>query len=1001
MTQRLFILLLLTVTARGLSAQYQVSGRVMGTDREGLIGATVRDPATGRGTATDLDGNYELTLPDSTGRLTFSYTGMKPRTLRVAGKGGTINVVLREDAAMLQEVTVTAYRGEQKASETVGSYATIEMTETLTDRPVESLDKLLEGVAAGVQVQINTGEPGRPVQVQLRGQGSIPGNLSTFSASTQPLFVLDGVPLFDVTEQPTGSASGGAVFSDGNSLALNPLTFINPDDIKNITILRDASATALYGSDASNGVILITTKSGQAGPTQVNLSVRTGFATPINEIKYLNTEQYLELARETAFNSGNNPAEAGPSDVDTDWRSLVQQTATNTDIDLNLSGGNDRFRYRLAAGYAVLESVHRNNGLRTGTISLSMTADLHPKLELYTRINGGAQRKDNVSTYAAFSYPPNLDPFLPDGSFNNLGTFLVRPNPLAALAQNENYTDSRNLNSTIRLRYDPTDEINFRGQAGIDVNQNSQFRYDSALNGSGRTRNGRLVLSDRDNTQWVANLQGSYQPKSLGDHHPFFLLGGELQRQDRFNLVAQGTNFPFDDLRRLAFLPDESTNTDESIFERAKVSGYSELSYNYDYRYFLKLNARLDATSLFGGDTQADIFYAVGGNWNFSEEDFMASRPLGITSGRFGVSYGVTGNSRIGVYTAQGLYRIDDRPYGGQFPLNPSAPINNLLGWERKRQLNLNLQLRFLEDQLGVNFEFYRNLTVGGIFNVQVPNASGFNSIVANIATILNYGPELTLTWRPPNRDGRGYNARLTASRNFNRLVAIDTGELPTGFSVTRNGQILSPGFDLNVIYGVPSLGVNPQTGDEEWLLANGERTTVASEARRPENLVPLGRSAPEVFGGLLQSYDFGALRLSALINFSYGSTVRVNSLTFTDGRQISFNNQSVNQLDRWQVPGDETDTPRLRLDAPLVSASSRYLYDLNFIQLATVGATLDLRGLGLTWGTGRTLTASFNVNNVGYLYDDNTPQDRNGVAEYRFNFPEQRAFVFGIKAGW
>lgn len=977
-------------------AQQTITGRVTDPAGEPLVGVNIYVPSTESGTVTDFEGNYEVTVPSPTARLVVSYTGMQTREI-IVGNRNRINIILREEASMLDEVVVTAYRGEQKAKDLVGSYDQVTTEALETDRPIESFDKLLEGRIAGVQVQTVTGEPGLPVQVQIRGQGSLPRVTGNISASTQPLFVLDGVPLFDVTETNTNNS----LFSDVNSQRLNPLTFVNPDDIESITVLKDASATALYGADAANGVILITTKSGsrRAG-SRFNLSFSQGIAETINDIQFLNTAEYVELYRETLFNGGENPAQAGRTDIETDWRDLVQRNSTNADLDLSLSGNRDELRYRLSAGYNGLQSIQRGNGLQQGNFSVKVDVPLGDKLQLGTRLSTAYSHREGLTAFNAFSFPPNLPVRNPDGSFNNDGFFQFRPNPAALLEQNENYSNLLSANGVLTLSYRPSAAWRFRSQTGVDLYDQDQFQYNSALNGSGRSRDGLLRRSNRRNLQWITNGQAQWSPQNTGAHHPSALIGGELQRQETAQLVATGSGFPFDDLRRLDFLPRESKNVGESNFERSKASLYGELGYDYDYRYYVKLNARRDATSLFGGDQQANIFWALGLSWAFAEEPLWRERlPLGIDYGKLRLTYGITGNSRLGIYTAQGLYRYgngDD--YGQQIGLTVSAPINEFLSWERKRQLNLGLDLGFGEGRYGATLEYYYNRTIDALTSFDTPLESGFTSIVANAAEILNRGWEVTLRREANPEADFGWFSSVNFSRNYNELLDIAREEVPEGGNVIQ-GLVI--GRDLGTLYGVPYAGVDPYNGKSLYRLADGSITDDVRRAREPANLVPLGTRTPDFYGGWTNRFSWRSFSLSALINYSYGSLIVVDDLTFQDGRQIAFNNQSRNQLDRWQQPGDLTDTPATNRDNPLVSRSSRYFYRNDYLQLASLTLNYTLPETLVRRWKMRNASVYALVNNLGYLYNDTSPRNRNSVAEYRFTFPEQRAYVLGIKMGW
>lgn len=1005
MLSRICSLLLLLSLPLSLSAQLLVSGQVTDRDGEALIGVAIRVGSSGQGTLTDTDGRFSLRVNDEKTALTLTYTGMQTLTYplsqaKITTKDGqrqtSLQLVLEEASVQIKQVVVTAYRGAQERKDLVGSHEAVQLEELAPDRPEESIDKLLEGRVAGVQVNITTGEPGLPVSVQIRGQGSLPTVGPGIGASTQPLFVLDGVPLFDVLETNTTNS----VFSDGNSQRLNPLAFLNMEDIESITVLKDASATALYGADAANGVVLITTKSAKAGEKQrINLSYTQGFANPIDEIKLLNSQEYVELARETLFNSGRNPAEAGTADVFTNWRALVQRTSINRDADLSISGSSaEGLAYRFSAGYNQLQGAHIGNGLEQLNFSLKVDAPIIKNLQMGIRVNGGSQKREGLSTYNAFFYLPNLPVRLPDGSFNNGGFFINRPNPLAALEQNENFTNSRSFNSQMSLTYQAMPKLNFRFLAGIDYTDSEQFQYDSALNGSGAARNGILRIGQRSNSQWVSNLQGSWSPQFAGDaHHLSVLAGGELNGQVQNQLVATGSNFPFDDLRQLRFLPDAQTGISESVFERKKASLYGELAYNYNYRYYLKLNGRRDASSIFSGDQQAQLLWALGSSWNISEENWWASQPLGISYAKLRASYGITGNSRIGVYSARGLYRFGDRSYDQQALLLASAPINDFLGWERKKQLNLAMDVTFGQSSpFSFTMEWYNNTTIDAITTAEVPLESGFNAIIANAASIRNRGLELTINYSGNATHKLVYNSSFNISRNRNKLLAINVEDLP---STTGNPRAFRVGTDVNTLYGIVFAGVDPATGQELFQLADGSITDEREPTRDFNNYVPVGRSTPDFYGGWMHSLRYQQFTLSTQLNFSYGGSGFLSSLTFQDGRQILINNQSVNQLDRWQQPGDITDTPRPDIDKFLVSRSTRYLQAFNFLQIASVNLSYSLQNKGALPAFIQQINLFALVNNLHYFYDEPRRKNRNTVAEYRFNFPQQRAFVFGIKA--
>lgn len=977
-----------------MTAQTEVSGTVRDAGGEPLIGVTVRPLRGSGGTVTDVDGTYRLTVAGPETTLRFSYLGYESRREQV-GSRTWIDVALAEASNELTEVVVTAYGGESEVRDVVGSYGAVEASRLLADRPVESVTQLLEGQIAGVRVETVTGEPGLPISVSIRGQADIPA-VNGISPSSQPLYVLDGVPLYDVAE----AGNRGSFFGDFNNTALNPLAFINPDDIESITVLKDASAAALYGSDASNGVVLITTKRGTEGPARITLSANYGWGETINELQFLNTEQYLELARETLLNDGRDPRLAGPPDVSTNWRDLVTQTPVNTDVDLTMSGGAAGITYRLGAGYNRNESLHLRNGLEQGNFNLRLGLPAGEKIDVDTRFSVALQRREGLNSFNGFAFIPNLPVRNADGSFNNDGFFARRPNPLALLEQNENYTDSRNLNGQFTLNYLPLTSVSVRLMGGLDQTVSNQFQYRSGLNGSGALNNGFLILSDTRNLQWTTNGQVTWKPEGTGDHHFSAQLGGEARRQDNYQQVINGRGFPNDEIRRIEVLPRDQIDGGETRFERATLSQFGQLAYDYAYRYYLKLNARRDATSIFGGDRQADVFWSAGASWNFSEEPGLAGRlPFGLQTGKLRATYGVRGNSRLGIYTAGGTYTqaFADENYGGFNPAFTTSPANDLLGWERKFSTNLGLDLGWAGGRFGLTAEWYNDRTVDGLFNFQVPYESGFSSVVGNSLSLRNRGLEFTFSYRSKNTAHWRYRTDLNAARNRNLLLGVDRETLPE----TSLNRVLIVGLPTNLIYGIPFAGVNPATGMAEYRLPDGTVTSERSEVTDRSNYVPLGQRQPDVTGGWQNSLTVGGLSASVLVNYSFGSDILIDRLYVTDGQQILINNQSVDQLDRWRQPGDVTDVPRLSIDNAPVTADSRYVYPLDFIQLAAISLSYDLTRLEGVFAGLRQCAVVAVVNNVGYWYFGERRPGRNGVAEYRFPFPQQRAYTVGVKVGW
>ncbi len=988
--QWLFLLSPLSLQAQ----QRMISGVVTDEDKTPLIGATVAVQGREGGTSTDLEGRYTISLPPGAAEamLVFSYVGMKSQTLR--GKGGsTLNVVLYREAQDIQEVVVTAYSVRKQEKDLVGSYAQVTAEALRSDRPVESVDKLLEGLTPGLQVEQTTGERGLPVRVRIRGENAlVPVGASDITASGQPLYILDGVPLYDIFETNTTNTQ----FSNVLNQRVNPLALLNPADIESIVVLKDAAATAVYGANAANGVILITTKKGKPGKTAVDVKFQQGFENTMNEIQFLNTAQYIELARETLFNSGKNPESAGPTDISNDWRKAVQRTGTFTSAGFTMSGGGENTNFYFSADHLGQQAIARGNSNQRQGARISLGQKFGKKFSFNTGMAVSRKVKESLNTFQNVTFPPNLPIYGPDGTFNNQGPFVNLGNPLAVIAQNDHAHQVLSVNGNASLRFEPLPGLYLSTTAGVDAFQQREQRYNSALNGSGRSRNGFATRSNTDNQRWISTTQVGWNTSIKKNHHLALLTGFEAQRRTTARSIITASNFPFDNLRELNTVNKADIDANTSAYEDASLSGFGQLSYDWNYRYYLSLSARRDASSIFGGDVQAANFFSAGAAWTFSSESFM-KRFKGLSFGKLRMSYGLTGNSRLGTYSARGLYLISgNNSYGGYNGFAPSAPANERLTWQSNEQWNAALDLHFLDSRFKIIWEYYRNTIKNAISTIPTPRESGFNSVIANTGDMRNQGMEWSLR-ADISRNALAWTSGFNFSFNRNKVLRIAI-ERPPQATDQSSGIVI--GNDVNAVYGIRSAGVDPYNGKPLWYMPDGSITDDARLAADVRNRVVIGNRTPKFFGGWQNQLSWKQWQLGFMINYSYGSHILVNNLTFTDGRQISFNNQSVNQLDRWQQPGDITDTPRLHESNFPSRNSTRYLFRNDYLQLANVNLGWELPRTMAKKMRISSLRASLQVDNLGYVYGTKTREGRNGIAEYRFIFPQARTVVAGLNIG-
>lgn len=979
-----------------------ITGKIVSKqDGETLPGVNVLIKGTRQGAVTNINGEFTIKLVgddiEST-VLEATYLGFKPKEFRV-GKETFFNIQLELDAIGINEVVVTSsYTANKRREDVVGSISQLTDAQLQVDRPIESFDKMMEGLVAGVYVETNT-ELGTPVKINIRGQGSLPAfgstNRATTTTSSQPLYVVDGIPMY---EQQKGNES--QIFSREQNL--NPLANINPDDIKSISVLKDATASALYGADAANGVIIITTKGGTAGKTKINFSYDTGVSTFINEFKWLSGPQYYSLLRETYINDGRSVTSAsqlaGSSTINTDWFDLTNRNATYHNANLEISGGKENTTFRFSAGYRDQQSSSLGNDLQKTYIRLRLDHSLSDRFKVSFSLSPTLTNKNALDNYGGVLLPPNLAPYNADGTF---ATFLGVPNPLAVLAQNDDFHKGLQLLSNLNATYKITDSWAISGTLGSDFYQNRQTMYMSALNQTGANLNGRLSIFDRNYRSYTGFLQTTFDKVYRDKHTIGFVLGTQVEDKAANLLSGTGNNFSFDRLRVLGAAATQTSNS--SLTENAVVSYYSQLGYDLNKKYYININGRVDQSSVFGGDKQVALNGSLGLGWIISKENFLKDVEA-INLMKLRVTYGSTGNSRIGSYAARGLYSFGTSTgnlYNGNtssVPAATSAPNPNL-GWEKNYKFNLGLDLTIF-NRFQLTAEYYNNLVVDLISSINVPLETGFSNILANTSKMRNQGFELSISSENIKTKNFTWSSSFNFGANRNKILAFNNG-----FSSLFGSRDEAAGFKVgnsaSAIYGYRWGGVNPQTGLEIFFDKNGNVKTADEINQLPiTETVVIGDRLPDFQGGFINNLTYKNLSLSFNILYSYGADFKFDNADEGDGRNLQNRNQSINLIDRWQRPGDITNIPRLNINRDRVSNSSRYVLDASYLKLSNVSLNYKLPLKTIAKVGLNNLSVFANATNLFYVYKEPGVKNRNGIAERRFRYPETMAITGGIRVG-
>jgi len=970
-----------------------IRGKITSDEGEALGGAVVNLKGTGKTAVTNDKGEFTLTVDPAEaalGTLVVTYSGYLRREIKI-GNRKELQISLEKNVQEMKSVVVTnAYSRPKRKEEVVGSISTVTAKELQTQRPIESFDKMLEGLAAGVQVQTNT-ELGTPVRINIRGQNALTPlatrNQTQLTTSAQPLFIVDGVP---VIEQRRGDEP--IAFINREQL-LNPLAGINPTDIESISILKDAAATSIYGANASNGVVIITTKKGRAGKTRINVGYSYGWSQPINQVKWLSGKQYHDLVKELYINMGRDPfaAEllAGPSDINTNWFGLTNRYGNYHNIDFDMSGGSEGTQFRLSGQFQDQQSIQKGNDYKRASFNLRLDQVLTPKLNMTASLSPSFIQKNGLNVYSNVPIVPNVPAYNADGSYYQLSALLV-PNPLAVLEQNVDFHSGGTLNGSLRLNLQATKHLTLSTNFGISGLLNKQNLFFSGKNATGATRDGFAEIYDRINFGWVSFSQAQWRQRIKDKHGIDITAGFEAQSQNTKLLRGTGSGFTYYRLNELS-----NARNNEAASSRQTSSSYSvygQASYDFNQKYFINISGRYDAASIFGPDFNATVNSAIGAGWNISQEKLLANASF-VDLLRLRVSYGSTGNSRIGSYQAKGIYTFSDAGYNGYTSASPSSAPNPDLGWEKGYKFNAGVDFNFLK-RFNLTFDVYNNITDDGISSIRIPVVNGFTTTLANIAKMRNRGFDVSLSAQVLNKRVT-WTSTLNAGYNKNIILAVKNNEAL--YSSNDLASALREGYSTSAIWGFKYAGVDPQTGEPLYVNNKGATVPILQLDRSILNSYIIGDRLPKLQGGFINAFSYRGISLNIVLTYSFGAKDLIDYNLEANGNNLTNRNGSVNLLDRWQKPGDIATIPKLRqLPLPVVN-STQYVYDASFIKINNVSVTYLVPSIKKL--NGLRTTVFVNATNLAYWYKQGSPAGRNGYREYRFGtFPEAQTFSWGAR---
>ncbi len=877
-----------------------ISGKVTDSNGKPLPSATIMIKGTLKGITTDLEGNYTITVPNSETVLVFSYVGFAKQEIKVGNKV-IINVTLEQAATELGEVLINAgyYKTPKKLM--TGSISKVG-AKVIEQQPVSNPLQALQGRAAGVYIQQQTGVPGGGFQIRIRGRNSLRGD---HTGANDPLYLVNGVPF------PSVSVGNPITEQSIFRRRANPLNSINPNDIESIEILKDADATAIYGSRGANGVVLITTKKAKKGKAKFEVNSYTGFAQVTNKMELLNTEQYLEMRREALVNDGFDPLPSfyEPFFPDifawddtryTDWQEeLIGGTAAIHSTQLSFSGGNENTQFLLGTNYFRESTVFPGDfsfQRLSGNVNINHISN-NKKLNInfsanYTSGKGNLPQQD-FSQLAVTLAPNAPEIFDEDGELNwENGTW---NNPFGLLRQKYNGI-TNNLITNVHLKYKVLKGLSFSTNLTyniIDKETSALFPIKSSNPQYSPT--GQARFADSQIETWIVEPQIEYQ-KSTDMGKISILLGTTFQQTTDEGNAIIGSGYTSDalleDITAAPTVRGFSSNYNQYKYNAI----FGRINYNFKSRYILNLTGRKDASSRFGPDKKFGNFGAIGAAWIFSNENFLNEKSF-LSFGKLRASYGSIGNDRIPDYEYLSTYKSTNRPYDGAGGLVPTRLANSNFSWETIRKFEVSLDLGFLKDHIFFSASYYRNRSSSQLLGFPLPQITGFSTIQRNNkdALIQNTGWEFELSTINIQTKDVQWTTDFNISFERNKLVSfpgIESSPFATSFSV--GGPLVRPGY----IY----TGIDPETGLYTFEDIDGNGTG----GNYPGDLAPF--SNPPIvnyYGGLQNTIRFRNLEIDFLFQFVKKTNKDYRTALFNPPGSLS--NQPIEVLDRWQQPGDVT----------------------------------------------------------------------------------------------
>lgn len=992
---------------------YKVSGVVVDDMGEVLPSATIRIGDSPKGVVSGIDGKFSLNLAESPVVLHFSFVGMKKKSVTVDRSSKTLRVQMQSATQLAEVVIEGGYGLSQKRSDMVGSAFQVE-SKKLESLPPGRVDNLLDGLVPGLTVQPNTDAPGSPrtrYNIRVRGEASL-------AASNEPLWIIDGVPVYQ------GSSTN---MIPGTSYTVSPLSYINPSDIESITVLKDATATSIYGANGANGVIIVKTKAGiESEKVIINANVRYGISSVDQSTRYkvMNAAQYMTYAKEAWVNGGQNINEFPYQDndlnsystTDVDWGDLYYGRGEVIDAGISLKGGTKVNKSYLSLSYFNEKGTVIGNEQQRFSVRFNNEYKFSDRLTFNAILTTSYNQNDIFAlSHEYYEVLPIFSPYNQDGYSNRLYNRVVDDveydnagNPVSYNWKDVKFFDNsipdRDDNSNVQqtymsegavsFKYKILNGLEFTEQFGISMKTTNEAVYSARTTLDGLVNDVPKGYSHRASATYLNwnNIARLNYNRTFGDFKVGALAGTEFQHNHYSTLYATGYGFLNDRIREISFSETTSRTGSSSISTKRLLSYLGQVNLSYNDRYFLAANVRADGSSYFEDYSRWGKFGSVGFSWNLNKEDFFDSEVVRLL--KIKTSIGTNGNSRIDSFTETGTYTYSETySYNGVLGAVSTSVANPGLSWEATTMFNVGIRTSLL-DRIDVELEYYNNYTTDLLTKVYTSRTISDDRLYANVGEMRNQGVELTLNTTNIRKRNFEWDTDLIFAHNDNKITKLYNGVM-TSFGST----VWAENHVKGAFYLVRWAGVDPATGAPMWYDKDGNITFAYST----DNRVILDESPePWATGSMTNTFKYKNFSLRVMLNYMFGgyalSSMAMRGLQ--DGYDVTGSNADIDAVSRWSQPGDLAVNPRISTVTSKSSMSStRYLYSQTNIRLQNVVLSYQIPDKLIKRIKLRSCSVSLIGDNL-YLWTPDQSKEHNSYKTLKNGYPVERSFALSLLVG-